>query len=725
MSIQGLKLTEIFPTIPKVKRLLVLRPNLARQETDFWIWLRAFQGLINRKEPHLYLICSSYGEKRSGEPSSLYEEHWLDYYVKRFLLPVESLKDVDELIDLYKREIDGYVIYDNEKLIQTQNIAITLAGLERLLPIAPDQEHWMIKHGIPKREDLRDKFNDNWDAAEWAIKNLWPLCNKKIYANFCIHRPSWYSRCIELVDYIVYSKAFALDLPVSRVHRRTLKLYRRMLESADIPGVQMNWHCVWDQEKDYVAEGARHGFFTLCSVYTPNLTIHGGIGDSDKSYTQSLPKKETCIAKKEKIYVCLYMSDGDATWAMNNLHSGNWLAPQRGNFKFNWGFLPLMVKLMPGMLQYYQETRTDNDCFWGPSSGAGYTYSHLWPKDLVDLYLRESRILLNQSGQNGCNMVNWNLLEWWREVEDLEAVRREQKILKDGPGLVCGLGGSPYAKSYLEGPIPKLHSVHIARVGHDNIGDIVRFSKECPTRPLFMFLFAQIAEGLVEHLASEMNKLNEYPEIELLTMDEFFLTLQDALKRGLIKDELYEKTEALAETWLKAPGRHRLPLCLRLIEEFVRIIRTEPIERRRYLSEAGWTDLASMEVERVAINREDFLTRFKGRTPPSEEEEADTLLYVAFYLAWAIIRASILSQGIYANSKDQCLKEFKRICGHLVDTSPFEKLFEAWDKWEEGVPSIEEITPLCDAIALQTRMLVEKLGPRKGEKFIDWPSPEI
>ena len=718
-----MRLTDIFPAIPQVKRLVVSEPHVEGEPIDFWIWYRSLQGLVNRREPHLYLIRSD-AEYRAGKPRSLYEHHWLDYYITRFGLLVERVDDVDELLDRYSHLVDGYIVYDTERVIQTQNLAITRAGLERFLPVAPDQERWMIRHGIRKRDDLRGKFSSNADAAAWAIENLWPHCYKRLYANFCVHRPLWYALCHELEDFVVYHKGFALDLPLSRQTRRTLHLYRRMLESADPPGVQMNWHCICDQEKEYVAEAAKRGFVTLCSVATPNLTIHGGVGDPEASYTQPMPRAEDCTADPKKVYVCLYNSDGDATWAMTNLHSGNWLVPQRGTFRFGWGFLPLMVKLMPGTLQYYHETRRPNDCFWGPSSGAAYTYTHLWPKELANSYLSESRQLLDQTGQHGCNMVNWYLQDWWREVEDDAAVRREQEALRSGPGLVCGLGGSPYATSYLDGPIPKLHSVHIANVGRDNVGDIVRFTKECPTRPLFMFLFAQIAVGIWPQLESEMEEFARHSEIEILSMDEFFLALQDAIRRGLMKGELYKKTPALAETWLKAPGRHRLPLCEKLADELARVAHATPEERRRRLAEAAWTELVSREIEHVARDREAFLTAFKGRPAFSADEEADAFLYTAFTVAWTVVRSAIEAQGIYANHRTQCLDDFTRTCGHLVDLTPFERLFAAWDNWERCAPSVGEIASWCDGVAEAARALQDAFGARDTDEFTGWfPRP--
>lgn len=720
-----MRITDIFPNIPKVTRLLVCEPEPGHDDVDFWVWFRSFQGLINRDEPHLYIIQRGI-PARPRKPRRLYEDHWLEYYVRTFGLPVEQLDDIDQVLERYKHLVSGYVVYDNAHVIQTQNLAVTRAGLEGLLPIAPDQEAWMTRHGIPKRDDLRGRFASDADAAEWAIDHLWPHCCKRLYANFCIHRPFWYAMNHTLEDFVVYHQGLALDLPLSRQWRRTMRLYRRMLDSAEAPGVQLNWHCICDQEKEYVAEAAERGFFTLCSVATPNLTIHGGVGDPEAAYTQPLPDPETCRAEPDKVHVCFYVSDGDATWAMNNLHSGNWFAPQRGRFEIGWGILPFMVKLMPGIVRYYHETRTAKDCFWGPSSGAGYTYTHLWPEGLVSLYLSETRRLLDQTGQHGCNMVNWFLRDWWREVEDERAVRREQEALQSGPGLVCGLGGSPYARSYLAGAIPKLHSVHIANVGQDNVGDVVRFMNECPTRPAFLFLFAQISEGIWEQLNSEMARFAEHPAIRILSMDAFFMTLQDAMTRGLVKEPLYEKTDALAETWLKAPGRHRLPLCERVSAELARAGHAQPEERRRLLAEGAWTELVSREIEHVAPEREPFLSHFRGRPlPVTREEEADMFLYVSFTVAWTALRSAIEAQGLYANHRTQCLTDFKRTCGHWVDVEPFERLFSAWEAWESGSPDVETVAGWCDGVAHAAATLARELGPCESDAFQGWPPPTI
>ncbi len=710
---KDLSLTSIFPDMPPAKRLV--KVELTAGGPDRGIWVRALQGLANRGEPHVWVHAG-------GEA----EEHWLKWYSESMGVPVtETVTDL-EFLEKYAACANGYVVYDDQKVIQTENIALTRAGLENVLPVSPGEEPLLARAGLKKLDDLRGRFADNREASYWAVEHLWPLCNRRIVANWCIHRPSWYAMGSELADFCVRNKVFCIDLPRSRVFKWSRDLYRSMMETAEAPGVMMYWHCVWEQEKEYVYEAARQGFFALCSSGTTNLTIHSAIGDTGLSYTQKLPDRAACKADPKKVYVCFYNSDGDATWAMASLHSLNWLNPDRGAFKFGWGFLPLMLKLMPGAMRYYQESKLPDDCFWGPSSGAGYTYSWAWPEDLAEHYLRQSRELLDRSGQNGCNMVNWFLQDCWREKPDERAVRREQEILGTDrcPGLVCGLGGSPYAKSYPLGKVPKLHSVHIANVNADNIGDIIRFAEECPTRPAFLFLFAQISPGIFKQIESELPQLAEHPEIEILSMDEFFLTLQDAAAKGLVGETLYEKTDAMAETWLKRPSRHRLPLYESLMEETADVFADTPENRARRIADSGYTQLVSCEIETPAPDRETFVGFFRGRPPYYPDQEADAMFYCLFTVAWGVVRAGIEALGVYGNERWQCIDDFERLCAGITDPAPFRELFDAWDRWEEnGSPSVERLKTLCGEVLEGTRRLNAALGD--SSEFHKWPPKAI
>jgi len=699
---KDLSLTSIFPDIPKVEKLVVFAPEESIS-FDRWVWIRSLQGLANRGNPHLYIVSKG----------DVPEEHWLKLYSEEYGVPViKTLKTPGELLAEYGSLVKGCVVYDEKDVIQTQNIALTLCGLESLLPAAPSEVPLLAEYGIRVKNNFQNRFKTDLDAAEWAIDNLWPRCNRRMVANVCIHRPSWYALTYLQLDYLVANSVFCVDLPKARIFRRSLALYEKMMKTAEAPGVLLHWHCSWDQEKEYVALGAKCGFFALCSGGAPNLSLHGGMGDVNKTHVQPLPKKEDCIADENTVYFCLYNSDGDAPWALLNLQSRNWIDKDRGNFKFGWGFLPLAVKMMPAVMKYFHDTRMENDCFFAPSSGAGYTYSWAWPEDLRRHYLEESVRLLKQSGQNGCNMVNWFLQDYWREVENDAAVRLEQEVYGKGeaPGLVCGLGGSPFAKSYPQGPIPKTHSVHIANVGNDNIGDIVKFAKECPTRPCFMFLFAQISTGIFAQLNGEMDELAKHKNIKLLSMDEFFLTLQDAVARGLVGDELYERTDALKETWLKGPGRHRLPLYEKLCAELDDTAKDTPENRAKRIADAGYTQLVSGEIEWIAHVKDSFVAMFKDRRPYLPEEEADALLYTLFTVAWGVVRSVVEAAGIYGNHRTQCLNDFYKITGEKAEYRLFKDVFDAWENWESGAPAVETIVGWCGMLNKAAAMLNKAYG---------------
>ena len=94
-------------------------------------------------------------------------------------------------------------------------------------------------------------------------------------------------------------------------------------------------------------------------------------------------------------------------------------------------------------------------------------------------------------------------------------------------------------------------------------------------------------------------------------------------------------------------------------------------------------------------------------------------------MAWVVVRSAIQAQGIYANHRTQCLDDFTRTCGELVDVTPFEKLFDAWDAWEDGAPNVDEIAAWCDGVAAAARTLRDALGPDETEDFTGWPPRTI
>jgi hypothetical protein len=169
----------------------------------------------------------------------------------------------------------------------------------------------------------------------------------------------------------------------------------------------------------------------------------------------------------------------------------------------------------------------------------------------------------------------------------------------------------------------------------------------------------------------------------------------------------------------------RTPFTSNLASELNRIAHEPPEESRRLLAEAAWIDLVSIEVENVAQDRESFLARYRGRAPVPPQEEADTLLYALFTVAWVVIRAALEARGIYANHRTQCLDDFKQSCGLLIDADLFDRIFEAWEGWEKGTPSLSDLKAWCQELEKAVAILDDHLGARDGETFTGWPPRTI
>ena len=87
----------IFPKLPTPKSLVAapLRRDMTWHEKTFFT---AFQGLVNRREPRVYLIDSSY------------DQDWLEYYETKFGIQYEVIDNPYELIKMFAHELDGYVV---------------------------------------------------------------------------------------------------------------------------------------------------------------------------------------------------------------------------------------------------------------------------------------------------------------------------------------------------------------------------------------------------------------------------------------------------------------------------------------------------------------------------------------------------------------------------------------------------------------------------------------
>lgn len=349
---------------------------------DRKLMLLSLQGIVNREKPQLYLVFSAD------------ELRWKNWYEQNYGLQFETIDSLPELIERFKNQIKGYIIFDR-KSPHSSNIALTMAGLMDGVICSERDIEKLDTAGLKVLQDLRGKF-DGMSTAEiykWGYENLWKKCNKKIMGNFPVPRfkgteEDWVIQGHSPIDYVVSKKGFCQDLSSRIPEERAIK--DKFLSEMEPLGLVLGWvdfrnNASRDDEGSYVTQFTQHGITQICSQATYNLSIHSKIKPKEK-YSQDNAKPED-IKLEDKVYLTFYQSDGDALWALNNGFEKSWFSKNRGIVPMGWEIQPLIIDLAPAILDYYYATKTEKDYFLGAVSGIGYIYPDKFPENLLDKYL--------------------------------------------------------------------------------------------------------------------------------------------------------------------------------------------------------------------------------------------------------------------------------------------------------------------------------------------------
>lgn len=188
----------------------------------------------------------------------------------------------------------------------------------------------------------------------------------------------------EINDYLVTSRAFVMCMSSTLPDDHELK--GKFLSEMQPFGLVLGW--VFEgNEEPYVEQASENGQLVVASAgpgsATPNISFHCKIKPSI-TFRQSETDPEE-IQVENKTYITFIHSDGDALSKLNSRFNELW--DLRGKFPVGWTIQPLALDLEPGMMQYYYEHLSRNDCFIAAVSGIGYTFPDVFSPDLFQEYL--------------------------------------------------------------------------------------------------------------------------------------------------------------------------------------------------------------------------------------------------------------------------------------------------------------------------------------------------
>lgn len=403
--------------------------------------LVSLQGLVNRKQPRIFLFET----EREGKYK------WPDNLgLKINEYPVEKRMD---LVRKYKDEISGVVLYSTAKSEHYINLATTVGGIKNALPVTQVEYDALKNAGIdfPVLVDLTGlNYTTPVEVYQYMYDNYWKDCSKRLLVS--INTRVGYIR-----DMGVAAGTAIVWLDPRKSNENTMmRKFLRDMKAGE--SIMTGW---WAEERSGIGIGVEYGISTIPSDFYENATVYAGM--PHQINMPSVPKKPEL---ENKIYLAIFLSDGDNVQYCQHAMSNLWDNKNRGIIPINWTVSPGLVDLGPGLLNYYYKTATDNDFMASGPSGLGYAliydaHNKVWNttrKGDLDPYTKFTQQYLEKSGlrvitiwdevdeeqmesyTTNCRYLYGVTQQDWEKREKLHTITKQNK-LAFMPNLPCYASG--------------------------------------------------------------------------------------------------------------------------------------------------------------------------------------------------------------------------------------------------------------------------------------------
>lgn len=364
--------------------------------TDERITFSSLQGMVNRKQPRIYLLDARADQGR---------DTWADTATVGFSSRNPYDRETKyELLAKYATEIDGVVVYDSTNNAHIRNLAGTVAGLHRAIPVSKRVRANLQRHGIQLKVvvDLTTlELSSPIETYRYLYDHYWEQCEKRFIVSA---QPGRRGDHHHTRDLAAACGAAVVWLDGRNSEQR--ELMRRFL--ADMkPGaaVALGWYST---ERSGITTASEFGIGTMPSDHYLNATVYSGM-----THQIQIPKVPPKPELENKAYIAIFISDGDNIQYAQRAMRRIWdrAVRSRGKVPLNWTIAPGLVDVGPAILNYYYTTATPNDCFVVGPSGMGYLIPfntleepgapvglHLRDETAMNGYARLTETYLQRSG---------------------------------------------------------------------------------------------------------------------------------------------------------------------------------------------------------------------------------------------------------------------------------------------------------------------------------------
>lgn len=343
----------------------------------------SLKGIVNKTQPRIF---SYEGDAFAEGPYT-----WLQSLGLSWTEPADKWS----LITKYRNELSGVIVYDPAQ-IHTVNLATMLAKNMGALIASPLllSRLTAAPYNLPILLDLRGQFTSKLQVYQTIYNTYWPNVDHRLLIglNPDVHKAALREYATALGAGVIW-----LDPNVAGES----DLLNNFLSSMPAGSNIMGW---WPEEAPGVQRASQYGIATIASDWCSNLTMHSGMPRTVN--LKPIPPKPTL---QNKLYVAFILSDGDNLQYIEHLMRKLWNNADRGSVPIGWTLSPAMLDAMPGALNYYWQTATDNDNLISGPSGYGYAYPNSWPnQSLLNQFVAKTE---NYNRRAGLRVITiWNTI---------------------------------------------------------------------------------------------------------------------------------------------------------------------------------------------------------------------------------------------------------------------------------------------------------------------------
>ena len=333
--------------LPPAAPVRSLDMNAASLSDEERIMFCTLQGIVNRTRPRILLY------NHNEEPQSTWPT------ANSLRTTAISSSSPYTLVKQFRGEINGLVLYSNARSEHYSNLAVTIAGLDRLLPVTEAVKAKLVAAGIdlPVVEDLTGlTMSTAVTIYTYLYNNYWSRCNHRLLIS---ERPT--IPYVHDIGAACGSACVWLDPRTANERALLDKMLKDMTPGRDFV---LGWY---PEERSGVGEATKYGLSTVPGDFFENTTVYSAVDKPVKiSPVPKRPKLEN------KVYAAVYISDGDNIQYCQHAMAKIFEQSGRGKLPLNWTISPALVDFAPMMLNYYYRKATTNDCFVSGPSGLGY-----------------------------------------------------------------------------------------------------------------------------------------------------------------------------------------------------------------------------------------------------------------------------------------------------------------------------------------------------------------